>query len=197
VGHVFNDYSGPRILHWSWPPSGYLMNFWKDVIVKVEDDGGGLCPLVASPELGVISSRSEFPPQQQRNYVSCSKQFCGECRELCCFPLSFRTADPFLAGICKCKGRSLQARFPMFCGRTAGVCMRLFCVSVVLCLGSGLATGWSPVQGVLPMVIKWLRKWIRGLGPELAGRAIEKKNQLICLSRVALFIMSNAHRMLI
>jgi hypothetical protein len=30
-----------------------------------------------------------------------------------------------------------------------GVCMHLFCVSVVLCFGSGLATGWSLVQGVL------------------------------------------------
>jgi hypothetical protein len=29
------------------------------------------------------------------------------------------------------------------------VCVRLFCVCVVLCLGSGLATGWSLVQGVL------------------------------------------------
>jgi hypothetical protein len=33
-----------------------------------------------------------------------------------------------------------------------GVCMRLFCVCVVLSVGSGLATGWSPVQGVLPTV---------------------------------------------
>jgi hypothetical protein len=32
------------------------------------------------------------------------------------------------------------------------VCMRLFCVYVVLCVGSGLATGWSPLQGVLPIV---------------------------------------------
>jgi hypothetical protein len=30
--------------------------------------------------------------------------------------------------------------------------MRLFCVYVVLCLGSGLAAGCSPVQGVLPPV---------------------------------------------
>jgi hypothetical protein len=30
------------------------------------------------------------------------------------------------------------------------VCVRLFCVCVVLCTGSGLATGWSTVQGVLP-----------------------------------------------
>jgi hypothetical protein len=31
-------------------------------------------------------------------------------------------------------------------------CVRLFCVCVVLCVGSGLETGWSPVQGVLPTV---------------------------------------------
>jgi hypothetical protein len=34
----------------------------------------------------------------------------------------------------------------------SGVCMRLFCVCVVLCLGSSLATSWSLVQGVLPTV---------------------------------------------
>jgi hypothetical protein len=34
------------------------------------------------------------------------------------------------------------------------VCMRLFCVFVVLYAGSELATGWSPVQGVLPTVWK-------------------------------------------
>jgi hypothetical protein len=33
-----------------------------------------------------------------------------------------------------------------------GVCMRLFCVYVVLCLGRGLATSRSLVQGVLPSV---------------------------------------------
>jgi hypothetical protein len=32
------------------------------------------------------------------------------------------------------------------------VCVCLFCVFVVLCVGSGLATGRSPVQGVLPSV---------------------------------------------
>jgi hypothetical protein len=32
------------------------------------------------------------------------------------------------------------------------VCMHLFCVCVTLCLGSGLATGWSRVQGALPSV---------------------------------------------
>jgi hypothetical protein len=35
------------------------------------------------------------------------------------------------------------------------VCLRLFCVCVV---GSGLATGWSPVQGFLPNVLR-LSKW--------------------------------------
>jgi hypothetical protein len=32
------------------------------------------------------------------------------------------------------------------------VCARLFCVFIVLCVGSGLATGSSPLQGVLPTV---------------------------------------------
>jgi hypothetical protein len=49
------------------------------------------------------------------------------------------------------------------------VCMRLFCVCVALCLGRGLATSWSLVQGVLLSVEKWLRNRIRGQGPEWAG----------------------------
>jgi hypothetical protein len=42
--------------------------------------------------------------------------------------------------------------------RGMDVCVRLFCV--VPCVGSGLATGWSPIQGVLPTVyrIKKLKK---------------------------------------
>jgi hypothetical protein len=34
------------------------------------------------------------------------------------------------------------------------VCVRLFYVCVFLCVGSCLATGWSPVQGVLPTVCR-------------------------------------------
>jgi hypothetical protein len=34
------------------------------------------------------------------------------------------------------------------------VCVRLFCVCIVLCVGSGPATGWSPVQEVLPTVYR-------------------------------------------
>jgi hypothetical protein len=34
----------------------------------------------------------------------------------------------------------------------------LFCVYVVLCVDSGVATGWSPVQEVLPTVCR-LRNW--------------------------------------
>jgi hypothetical protein len=46
------------------------------------------------------------------------------------------------------------------------VCVRLFCVCVILCAGSGFATGWSPVQGVLPTVytFKKLKKWPRSKG---------------------------------
>jgi hypothetical protein len=43
--------------------------------------------------------------------------------------------------------------------------VRLFCVRVVLCIGRGLATGWSLVQGFLPSVKKRLRNWRRGQGP--------------------------------
>jgi hypothetical protein len=32
------------------------------------------------------------------------------------------------------------------------VCVRLICICVVLYVGSGLATGWLPVQGVIPPV---------------------------------------------
>jgi hypothetical protein len=44
--------------------------------------------------------------------------------------------------------------------RGMDVCVRLFCVCVVLCVGSGLVKGCSPVQGVLPTVyrIKELKK---------------------------------------
>jgi hypothetical protein len=36
--------------------------------------------------------------------------------------------------------------------RHACLCVCLFCVCVVLSVGSGFAMGWSPVQGVLPTV---------------------------------------------
>jgi hypothetical protein len=40
------------------------------------------------------------------------------------------------------------------------VCVRLFCVYVVSCVGSSLWTGWSPVQGILPALnrLKKMRK---------------------------------------
>jgi hypothetical protein len=36
-----------------------------------------------------------------------------------------------------------------------GVCVHLFCVYVVLCVGSCLARGLSPVQGVLPTMYSY------------------------------------------
>jgi hypothetical protein len=45
------------------------------------------------------------------------------------------------------------------------VCVLLFCVWVVLCVGSCLMTGWFPVQGVLPTVYR-LRNWKSGQGPQ-------------------------------
>jgi hypothetical protein len=40
------------------------------------------------------------------------------------------------------------------------VCVRLFCICVVLCVDRGLATGWSPVQGVLRTVEPYIYRWI-------------------------------------
>jgi hypothetical protein len=45
--------------------------------------------------------------------------------------------------------------------RSMDVCMRLFCVCVVLCVGSGLTMGWSPVREVLPTLHR-LRNWKSG-----------------------------------
>jgi hypothetical protein len=44
--------------------------------------------------------------------------------------------------------------------RCMDVCLRLFSVCAVLCVGRGLTTGWSPFRGVLPTVytIKKLKK---------------------------------------
>jgi hypothetical protein len=52
-----------------------------------------------------------------------------------------------------------------------GVCIVcLLCVRVVLSVGRGLATGWSPVQGILPCIGS--RNWKSGRGPTKGCRAI-------------------------
>jgi hypothetical protein len=56
------------------------------------------------------------------------------------------------------------------------VCVPLFCVCVVLCVGIGLATGSSPVQGVLPTVYR-LRNWKSGHGPK-GCTAIDRERRL-------------------
>jgi hypothetical protein len=53
------------------------------------------------------------------------------------------------------------------------VCMRLFCVRAVLCVGSGLATGWSPVQWVVPIVYK-TKKLKKRPRPNKGSRAIDR-----------------------
>jgi hypothetical protein len=54
------------------------------------------------------------------------------------------------------------------------VYVRLFCVCVVLCIGRGLTTGCSPVQGVLLTVYR-IKKLKRCQGPAKAYRGIERK----------------------
>jgi hypothetical protein len=57
--------------------------------------------------------------------------------------------------------------------RGMDVSLLLFCVCVVLCLGSGLATGWSPVQGVIPTVYR-LRNCKSWQGPTKRYKAIDR-----------------------
>jgi hypothetical protein len=51
----------------------------------------------------------------------------------------------------------------------------IYCVWVVVCVGSGLARGWSPVQGVLPTVYR-IKK--RGERPRSKGLSSQRKRDL-------------------
>jgi hypothetical protein len=55
------------------------------------------------------------------------------------------------------------------------VCVYVYSVCVVLCLGSGLTTSWSLVQGVLPSV-KWSWNLKAEARAQVGCRASEKKN---------------------
>jgi hypothetical protein len=52
------------------------------------------------------------------------------------------------------------------------VCLRLFCVCV-LCVGSGLATDWSPVQGVLPATYRTRKTEKQAKTQQKGCRALE------------------------
>jgi hypothetical protein len=54
-----------------------------------------------------------------------------------------------------------------------GVSLDLFCISVVLCAGIGLATAWFPIQGSYRLCIR-SRNWKSGQGPTMGCRTIEK-----------------------
>jgi hypothetical protein len=66
--------------------------------------------------------------------------------------------------------------------RGVNVCVRLFCVCVVLCVGSGLATGWFPVHGDLSTVyrIKKLKKRPRANGL-YSHREREREREIVCI----------------
>jgi hypothetical protein len=49
----------------------------------------------------------------------------------------------------------------------------VYSVCVVLCVGSGIATGWSPVQGVLPTLYN-IKKLKSGQGPTKGCRSIDR-----------------------
>jgi hypothetical protein len=58
--------------------------------------------------------------------------------------------------------------------RGMDVCVRLFCVCVVVCIGRRLATGWFPVQGVLPTLYR-IKKLKIDHGRRKGCRAIERE----------------------
>jgi hypothetical protein len=77
--------------------------------------------------------------------------------------------EPPIAVAARSKARTVFARSNagiMVSNLTKGVdvFVRLFCVCVVLCVGSGLVTSWSPVQGVLSSLYK-NKKLKSGQGP--------------------------------
>jgi hypothetical protein len=69
------------------------------------------------------------------------------------------------------------------------VCVRLFCVCVVLYIGSGLVTGWSPVTGALPSVyrIKKLKK--RPRSNRITLMDFEYRRVLLVITAVVSFVM--------
>jgi hypothetical protein len=93
--------------------------------------------------------------------------------------LPIRRMDPFLycisafsckpiavAALSKAWTVSARSNTVIVGSNPTQVCMRLFCDYIFLCVGSGLATGWPSVQGVIQTIyiIKKLRKYPRSEG---------------------------------
>jgi hypothetical protein len=82
--------------------------------------------------------------------------------------------------------RGLRHAWTLFARSEAGIvgsnptqrhrclCLRLFSFCIVLCVGSGLVTGWSLIQRALPTVYKRLRNWRRGQGPTKGCRTVDE-----------------------
>jgi hypothetical protein len=103
------------------------------------------------------------------------------------FIVNFCSALTYIVGITTCISRvpitvaAPSKAWTVFARSNAGivgsnltqgmdVCVRLFCVCAVLCVGSGLTTGWSLVQGVLPTVYRFKKLKKR---PRFIKRTVE------------------------
>jgi len=58
------------------------------------------------------------------------------------------------------------------------MCVCVFLCCVVLCVGRGLASGWSPNQGVLPNVYRIEKSIKEGIGPQRTVESHRKKINL-------------------
>jgi hypothetical protein len=74
--------------------------------------------------------------------------------------------------------------------RGMDIWVRLFCVYVLLCVGRVLATGWSPVQRVLPIVYR-IKKLKSIQGQTKGYRAIDYNKGAYCNSLTFIYIYFN------
>jgi hypothetical protein len=96
----------------------------------------------------------------QRWFVS-KNRISAEMRLLVCFLETAYMSQWFNRKYWFCKDKDMPITVAARCKAWMSVCVySVFCV--VLCVGIGLATGWSPVQGALPTVYR-LRNWEKRL----------------------------------
>jgi hypothetical protein len=151
---------------YNWIPEGlHQISSMKKVIINIS-----LC-LIMYPVMTVPYLRQSGSQEPSSNRVGPGLSWvclCGKFWWTKCTWVDSSPADP--SGLARSNTGNVGSK------PTQGidVCIRLFCVCVVLCVGSSLATGWSPVQGFLLTVCIGSMNWRSGQGPTKGCRAIDR-----------------------